>query len=142
MQPLFLVFGLIAVFVGGLLEFYGGPEVHGAGNWFMMIFGVVCVAGGLGTIPHDKPQPAPTEKKQPEPGVDEIEAAYQLGKEAEYLWLSGKDPRSHIKAAAQLRAYGYKNRPDLADAFLSGTKDKFQRAILIGAKIITEHERS
>lgn len=63
MQLLFLVFGLVAVFVGGLLEFYGGLEVHGGGNWFMMIFGAICVVGGLGTIPHDKPQPSPAPKK-------------------------------------------------------------------------------
>ena len=138
-QLLFLVFGLVAVFVGGLLEFYGGPEVHGAGNWFMMIFGAICVMGGLGTIPHDKPQPAPAEKKQPE---RKAETPAEIAEREEREWRTDPKSRSHLRCAAQFRAYVERGRPDQAREFTDAMSKEFHRAVLIGAKIITESERS
>ena len=139
MQPLFLIFGLVAVLVGGLLEFYGGPEVHGAGNWFMMIFGAVCILGGLGTIPHDKPQPAPAQKKQPE---WKAETPAEIAEREEREWRTDPKSRSPLRCAAQFRAYVERGRPDQAREFTDAMSKEFHRAVLIGAKIITEGERS
>lgn len=135
MQLLFLAFGLIAVFVGGLLEFYGGPEVHGAGNWFMMIFGVVCILGGLGAIPHDGPQPAPAPKKQPE---RQTETPAEIAQREEREWLTDPNSKAHVRCAAQFRAYVERGRIDQAREFTDAMSVKFHRAVLIGAKIITE----
>ena len=139
MQPLFLVFGLVAVFVGGLLEFYGGPEVRGAGNWFMMFFGAVCVIGGLGTIPHGKPQPAPAQKKQPE---WKAETPAEIAEREEREWRTDPKSRSPLRCAAQFRAYVERGQLDKAREFTDAMSTEFHRAVLIGAKIITEHERS
>ena len=137
MQPLFLVFGLVAVFVGGLLEFYGGPEVHGGANWFMMIFGAVCVAGGLGTIPHDKPQSAPAQKKQPE---WKAEAPAEIAEREEREWRMNPKSKAYTRCAAQFRAYIERGEPQKAEEFLSAMSKEFYNAVKIGAKIIREHE--
>ena len=136
---MFLVFGLVAVFVGGLLEFYGGPEVRGAGNWFMMFFGAVCVIGGLGTIPHGKPQPAPAQKKQPE---WKAETPAEIAEREEREWRTDPKSRSPLRCAAQFRAYVERGQLDKAREFTDAMSTEFHRAVLIGAKIITEHERS
>ena len=137
MQPLFLAFGLVAVFVGGLLEFYGGPEVRGAGNWFMMFFGAVCVIGGLGTIPHGKPQPAPAQKKQPE---WKAETPAEIAEREEREWRTDPKSRSPLRCAAQFRAYVERGQLDKAREFTDTMSKEFHRAVLIGAKIITESE--
>lgn len=137
MQLLFLVFGLVAVFVGGLLEFYGGPEVHGGANWFMMIFGVVCILGGLGTIPHDKPQPAPTQNKPPE---RKAETPAEIAEREEREWRTDPKSRSPLRCAAQFRAYVERGEPQKAEEFLSAMSKEFYNAVKIGAKIIREHE--
>ena len=139
MQPLFLAFGLVAVFVGGLLEFYGGPEVHGAGNWFMMFFGAVCVIGGLWTIPHDRPQPAPAQPKRPE---WKAETPAEIAEREEKDWRTNPKSRSPLRCAAQFRAYVERGQLDKAREFTDAMSTEFHRAVLIGAKIITEHERS
>ena len=137
MQPLFLVFGLVAVFVGGLLEFYGGPEVRGAGNWFMMFFGAVCVIGGLGTIPHDRPQPAPAQPKRPE---WKAETPAEIAEREEKDWRTNPKSRSPLRCAAQFRAYVERGQLDKAREFTDTMSKEFHRAVLIGAKIITESE--
>ena len=137
MQPLFVLFGLVAVFVGGLLEFYGGPEVHGGANWFMIIFGAICILGGLGTIPHDKPQPAPALKKQPE---QKKETPAEIAEREEREWRTNPKSRSPLRCAAQFRAYVERGQLDKAREFTDTMSKEFHRAVLIGAKIITESE--
>ena len=136
-QLLFLVFGLVAVFVGGLLEFYGGPEVHGGANWFMMVFGAVCILGGLGTIPHDKPQPAPAPKKQPE---RKAETPAEIAEREEREWRTNPKSKAPVRCATQFMEYLRRGEPQKAREFLDAMNDDFYNAAKIGAKIIREHE--
>ena len=137
MQPLFVLFGLVAVFVGGLLEFYGGPEVRGGANWFMIIFGVVCILGGLGTSVRDKPKPAPAEKNQPE---WRAETPAEIAEREEREWRTNPKSKAYTRCAAQFRAYIERGEPQKAEEFLSAMSKEFYNAVKIGAKIIREHE--
>ena len=139
MQPLFIPFGLLAVGAGLFFQFGAGPETRDGWNWFMVVCGLVMLIGGLGTIPHDKPQPAPAQKKQPE---RKAETPAEIAEREEREWRTDPKSRSPLRCAAQFRAYVERGRPDQAREFTDAMSTEFHRAVLIGAKIITEHERS
>ena len=103
------------------------------------IFSVVCILGGLGTSVRDKPKPAPAEKNQPE---WRAETPAEIAEREEREWRADPKSRSHLRCAAQFRAYVERGRPDQAREFTDAMSKEFHRAVLIGAKIITEHERS
>ena len=139
MQPLFIPFGLLAVGAGLFFQFGAGPETRDGWNWFMVMFGLVMLIGGLGTSAHDKPQPAPAQKKQPE---RKAETPAEIAEREEREWRTDPKSRSHLRCAAQFRAYVERGRPDQAREFTDAMSKEFHRAVLIGAKIITESERS
>ena len=139
MQPLFIPFGLLAVGAGLFFQFGAGPETRDGWNWFMVMFGLVMLIGGLGTSAHDKPQPAPAQKKQPE---RKAETPAEIAEREEREWRTDPKSRSPLRCAAQFRAYVERGRPDQAREFTDAMSTEFHRAVLIGAKIITEHERS
>ena len=139
MQPLFIPFGLLAVGAGLFFQFGAGPETRDGWNWFMVMFGLVMLIGGLGTSAHDKPQPAPAQKKQPE---WKAETPAEIAEREEREWRTDPKSRSPLRCAAQFRAYVERGRTDQAREFTDAMSPKFHRAVLIGAKIITESERT
>ena len=139
MQPLFIPFGLLAVGAGLFFQFGAGPETRDGWNWFMVMFGLVMLIGGLGTSAHDKPQPAPAQKKQPE---RKAETPAEIAEREEREWRTNPKSRSPLRCAAQFRAYVERGQIDQAREFTDAMSKEFHRAVLIGAKIITEHERS
>ena len=139
MQPLFIPFGLLAVGAGLFFQFGAGPETRDGWNWFMVMFGLVMLIGGLGTSAHDKPQPAPAQKKQPE---RKAEMPAEIAEREEREWRMNPKSRSPLRCAAQFRAYVERGRIDQAREFTDAMSTEFHRAVLIGAQIITEHERS
>jgi len=144
MQLIFILVGSALLFVGGLLQFYGGPEVEGLENWGMMVFGLFLLLGGIGMGRHDeRPAPAPAAKREPEhePTLqEEREAAYQLGKTQEARYW--RNPKGYdAQAAAQFRAYIERGRPDLAKMFTDAFSENYKSVVSNGAKKIREWER-
>ena len=137
MQLLFVLFGLLAVGAGLFFQFGAGPETRDGWNWFMVVFGLVMLIGGLGTIPHDKPQPAPAQKKQPE---RKAETPAEIAEREEREWRTNPKSKAYTRCAAQFRAYVERGRPDQAREFTDAMSKEFYNAVKIGAKIIREHE--
>ena len=136
MQPLFILFGLLAVGAGLFFQFGAGPETQDGWNWFMVVFGAVLLWGGIGTVPHNKAaDPAPS--KRPERAE---ETPADIARREEREWKTNQNSKAHIRCAAQFRAYVERGEPQKAEEFLSAMSGEFHRAVLIGAKIIREHE--
>ena len=126
--------GLVAIGLGVFFETM--PETRGGGNWFIIICGAVALLYGIGTVGEDKP--APTTKRRPE---RRAETPAEIAAREEQDWLTNPKSRAHIRAAAQFRAYVKRGRTDQAREFTDAMSPKFHRAVLIGAKIITESEK-
>lgn len=136
MRILSALFGLAAIGLG--IFFQAMPETQGCGNGFIIACGTMALVYGVGVVPGDKPVPA-AEQKQPE---WKAETPTEIARREERDWRTNPKSKAHVRCAAQFRAYVERNRIDQAREFTDAMSKEFHRAVLIGAKIITESERS
>ena len=134
MRILAVLFGLSAIGLG--VFFQTMPETRGCGNGFIIACGVMALVYSVGVVPENKPAPAPEQKR------DEwkAETPTEMARREERDWLENKNSRAHIRCAAQFRAYVERGQLDKAREFTDTMSKEFHRAVLIGAKIITESE--
>ena len=136
MRLIAILFGLAAIGLG--VFFQTMPETQGCGNGFIIVCGVMALVYSVGVVPGDKPAPAAEQK------WDEwkAEKPTEIARREERDWLTDPKSKAHIRCAAQFRAYVERGQPEQAREFTDAMSPKFHRAVLIGAKIITESERS
>ena len=136
MRILAVLFGLAAIGLGAFFQTM--PETQGCGNGFIIVCGIMALVYSVGVVPGDKPTPAPEQKR------DEwkAETPAEIAEREEREWRTNPKSRSHLRCAAQFRAYVERGRIDQAREFTDAMSKEFHRAVLIGAKIITESERS
>ena len=136
MRILAVLFGLAAIGLG--VFFQTMPETQGCGNGFIIACGIMALVYSVGVVPGDKPAPAPEQKR------DEWkeETPTEIARREERDWQTNPKSKAHIRCAAQFRAYVERGRTDQAREFTDAMSPKFHRAVLIGAKIITESERT
>ena len=136
MRMLAALFGLFVIGLG--VFFQTMPETQGCGNGFIIACGIMALVYSVGVVPGDKPAPAPEQKR----AEWKEETPTEIARREERDWTENQNSRAHIRCAAQFRAYVERGRTDQAREFTDAMSPKFHRAVLIGAKIITESERT
>ena len=134
MRPLAAFLGLGAIGLG--VFFQTMPETQGCGNGFIIVCGVMALVYSVGVVPENKPAPTPEQKR----AEWRAETPTEMARREERDWLENKNSRAHIRCAAQFRAYVERGQLDKAREFTDTMSKEFHRAVLIGAKIITESE--
>ena len=136
MRILAVLFGLASIGLG--VFFQTMPETQGCGNGFIIACGFMALVYSVGVVPGDKPAPSAEQKR------DEwkAETPTEIARREERDWQTNPNSRAHIRCATQFRAYVEHNKIDKAREFTDAMSPKFHRAVLIGAKIITESERT
>ena len=136
MRILVAFLGLSAIGLG--VFFQTMPETQGCGNGFIIVCGVMALVYSVGVVPENKPAPVPEQKR----AEWKEETPTEMARREERDWQANPNSRAHIRCAAQFRAYVERGRTDQAREFTDAMSPKFHRAVLIGAKIITESERT
>ena len=136
MRMLAALFGLAAIGLGAFFQTV--PETQGCGNGFIIVCGAMALVYGVGVVLGDKPAPAAEQKR----AEWKEETPTEIARREERDWTENQNSRAHIRCAAQFRAYVERGRTDQAREFTDAMSPKFHRAVLIGAKIITESERT
>ena len=135
MRPLAAFLGLGAIGLG--VFFQTMPETQGCGNGFIIVCGVMALVYSVGVVPENKPAPAPEQKR----GEWKEETPTEIARREERDWRTNPKSKAHIRCAGQFRVYVERGRTDQAREFTDAMSSQFHRAVLIGAKIITESER-
>ncbi len=144
MQLIAFLVGLAFAFLGGLCEFYGGPNVKGFTNWLIMGFGALLMWAGIGIpladVEEQKPQPAPAVRPSPRypslpapspSALADLGGLAREGAAAEKHWRDarGRDYTQHNRAVdAARRLYSLGDNAQ-GNAYASKWSAEFRRAV-------------